>query len=145
MTVKPTNPKDLLGSNKIPLHLFPSTAITYGAIALLDGALKYGRNNFRHTGVRATIYIDAITRHLHAWTEGEDLDVDSGVPHLAHILASAAILVEAIEKGNLEDDRNFPTEYREMMDRLTPYVQYLKEKHADKKPIHYTIQDSLEK
>lgn len=44
---KPTNPKDIIGCNKIPMHLWPETATMLGAMALLDGMLKYGRSNWR--------------------------------------------------------------------------------------------------
>lgn len=140
--MKPTNPKDIIGSDKVPLHLWPTTATIYGAMGLLDGALKYGRANFRAVGVRASIYYDALNRHLNLWFEGEDIDPDSGLPHMAHVLACAAILVEAQVKGNLTDDRNLGTQYRELLDAVTPHVKRLKQKHADKSPKHYTIADN---
>lgn len=139
---KPTNPKDAIGSDKLPLHLWPSTATAYGALGLLEGMLKYGRSNYRAIGVRASIYYDAARRHLDAWFEGEDDAPDSGLPHLAHALACLAILVEAKVKGNLTDDRMYPTEYRALVEELTPEVKRLKDKYADKAPKHYTIQDA---
>lgn len=45
MATKPTNPKDAIGSNKVPMHLWPTTATIAGAMALLHGAMKYGRSN----------------------------------------------------------------------------------------------------
>lgn len=137
--VKETNPKDLVGSDKLPLHLWPTTATAMGCLALLDGALKYGRSNFRAVGVRASIYVDAAKRHLDAWFEGEEADPDSGLPHLAHALACSAILVEAIAKGNLSDDRAYPTRYREFVASLTPHVARLKQLRAGCSPRHYTI------
>jgi hypothetical protein len=138
---KPTNPKDAIGSDKLPLHLWPSTATIYGALGLLEGALKYGRSNFRAVGIRASIYIDALLRHTYALAEGEDYDPDSGLPHEAHILACAAIIVEARTKGNMIDDRSYPTRYRELVDQMTPHVARLKAKYQDRNPKHYTIQD----
>ena len=35
---KPTNPKDMIGSDKVPLHLWPETATVMGTMGLLDGA-----------------------------------------------------------------------------------------------------------
>lgn len=139
--LKPTNPKDLIGSNKLPLHLWPNTATALGALALLDGALKYGRSNFRHIGVRASIYYDAFNRHTKAWFEGEDNDPESGLPHLAHALACVAILVDAQAAGKLNDDRMFPANYREFVNSLTPHVARLKALHAERSPKHYTIKD----
>lgn len=138
--MKPTNPKDAIGSDKLPLHLWPATATVHGSLALLDGAGKYGRSNFRAIGVRASIYYDACCRHLNAWFEGEDVAPDSGVHHLGHALACLAVLVDAMEAGELNDDRMFPGGYRAMVERLTPLVAQIKARHADKAPQHYTIQ-----
>jgi hypothetical protein len=110
-----------------------------GCLGLLDGMLKYGRQNWRAAGVRASIYVDAAKRHLDAWFEGEDHDPDSGLPHLAHALACLAILVDSQAAGNLNDDRAFPGGYRHLVDKLTPLVPILKELHSDKNPKHYTI------
>ena len=140
-STKPTNPKDLIGSNKIPLHLWPTTATTLGALALLDGALKYGRSNYRHIGIRASIYYDAALRHMHAWFEGEDNDPDSGLPHLAHALACLAIIVDADAACKMTDDRMVPGGYCALRQLLTPNVARLKNLHSDKGPHHYTITD----
>lgn len=139
MDAKPSNPKDLIGSGKLPLHLWPTTATALGSLGLLDGMLKYGRSNFRAVGVRASIYYDAASRHLNAWMEGEDADPDSGLPHLAHALACLAIIVDAEAAGKLTDDRCAPGGYRKLVGQLTPHVARLKELHAGKDPKHYTI------
>jgi len=121
-----TNPKDSVGATKIPMHLWPETATVIGSLGLLDGALKYERNNWRAAGIRASIYVDALRRHLARWWEGEDLDPDSGLPHESHMLACLAILVDAKATGKLTDDRNqqgaglFHT-----MEEMTPHVQRL--------------------
>lgn len=142
--VKPSNPKDNVGSTKLPFHLWPETATALGCLGLLDGELKYGRSNFRAVGVRASIYVDACRRHLAAWFEGESVDPDSGVPHLGHALACLAILVEAEAAGNLNDDRMFPTNYRVWINTLTPYVAKLQQKYADRPvPVHYTIRSEI--
>ena len=144
-TSKNTNPKDLIGSDKIPLHLFPETATVYGAMAFLDGALKYGRANWRAAGVRASIYVDAAKRHLGKWFEGETIDEDSGLPHLAHALACIAILIDATEAGKLKDDRMYKGGYIELLKKMTPEVKRMKEKYKDKNPKHWTIADNEEK
>lgn len=139
---KPTNPKDAIATNKLPLHLWPETASAYGAMGFLDGALKYGRTNWRHAGVRASIYYDAARRHLAAWFEGEDIDPQSGVPHLGHALACIAILVDAKEAGKLNDDRAYPGGYAGLPQRFESLVASLRERHADKNPQHYTIMEA---
>jgi len=138
---KLTNPKDIIGSDKLPLHLWPTTATAMGCLGFLEGALKYGRSNFRAVGVRSSIYYDAARRHLDAWWEGEDNAPDSGLPHLAHLLACVAILVDAQACNKLNDDRMYPGGYREFADDLTKEVRRLKDKYADTpQPEHYTIQ-----
>lgn len=140
MTTKATNPKDRVGSGKLPLHLWPASATMLGCLGLLDGMLKYGRANWREAGVRASIYVDAAQRHLNAWFEGEDRDPDSGLPHLAHALACLAILIDADASDTLTDDRQYRGHgYREMVNWLTPEVERLKALHADKAPQHYDI------
>lgn len=138
---KNPNPKDSIGSTKVPLHLWPTTATVLGSVALLDGALKYGRSNFRVAEVRASIYFDAANRHLNAWFEGEAVDPDSGLPHLGHALACLAIVVDAEAAGMLIDDRMVAGGYRSMITELTPHVQRLQALHADKSPKHYVIGD----
>lgn len=140
-TTKASNPKDAVGCDKVPLHLWPTSATIGGALALLHGMLQYGRSNWRAVGVKASIYHDALQRHAAAWWEGEDLDPDSGLPHLYHVLACAAILVDAGACGNLTDDRAYPGGYRSFIDSMTSHVKRLKELHEGKTPKHYTIGD----
>lgn len=139
---KNPNPKDSIGSSKMPMHLWPETATMVGALGLLDGALKYGRANWRATDVRASIYIDAAKRHLNAWFEGEDNDPDSGIPHMGHALACLAIVVDAEAAGTLIDDRQVRGGYRTLLTALTPHVTRLQALHAAKAPHHYTIADN---
>ena len=102
------NPKGIAGAKKVPLHLFPTIGTILGAMACEDGAKKYGVNNWRGTPIKLTDYISAISRHLLAIQDGEDVDPKSGVKHLGHIMASAAIVADAEECGMLIDDRTFP-------------------------------------
>jgi len=143
-TSKLSNPKDLIGSDKLPIHLWPTTATALGCLGLLDGMLKYGRTNWRVVGARYTIYIDALLRHTMALLEGEDDDPDSGLPHLSHILACAAIIADAGAAGKLHDDRMTPGGYRAHVKELTPHVARLKAMHKDKHPKHYTIKRVVE-
>ena len=57
------NPKDALGLKKLPLNLWPNTATALGCISMSNGALKYGRSNFRAIGARASVYYSAARRH----------------------------------------------------------------------------------
>ena len=138
----PDNPKDGIGAAKIPMHLWPESATITGALGLLDGALKYERNNWRDAGVRASIYVDALRRHLARWWEGEDSDPDSGLPHEAHMLACLAIVVDAKALNKLIDDRNHKGEgFIKEIEALTPHVARLQDRHrapAKKPPLTAT-------
>lgn len=142
-TSKASNPKAAIGSDKLPLHLWPATATAMGCIGLLNGMLKYGRTNWRPAGARASTYYDASKRHLDAWFEGEEIDPDDGVPHLAAAIACLAIIIDAQASGVLEDDRMVAGRYRAMVDSLTPHVARLKAVHTQRNPKHYTIADVI--
>ena len=103
------NPKDLLGIKKVPLHLVPASSTIYQALAMADGAEKYGPYNWRDNKVIASIYVAACKRHLEAWFDSsEEYADDSGIPHLAHAVACICIIIDAYETGNLKDDRPVP-------------------------------------
>jgi len=140
---KGENPKDVVGALKLPLHLFPPAAIAHGCLAMLDGLLKYGRNNFRKKPIKASGYVAAILRHALAYLEGEDEAQDSGVSHLGHILATAAIMVDAQAAGTFIDDRNFAGQgYLKLLEELQPKVLVLLRKYEDRNPRHFTIKDN---
>lgn len=99
------NPKQAFGDAKVPLHLVPAPAMVAIAMGLKDGSRKYGAFNWRTLTVEVETYVGATLRHLMAWQDGEDVDPDSGNNHLAHAMASLAILVDALESGNVVDNR----------------------------------------
>jgi len=103
-----TNPKDLLGIKKVQINLVPPSSVIYQALAMEDGAVKYGPYNWRANKVIASIYVAAAMRHLQAWYDGEENASDSKKPHLGHALACLGIIVDAKETGNLVDDRPLP-------------------------------------
>ena len=136
---KDTNPKAAFAANKVPFHLWPAIASATGAMGLLEGVCKYGRSNWRKSGVRASTYVDALLRHVCDYFEGNDTDPDSGLPQFAHMLACCAILVDADASGVLVDDRQYKgAGYRRVLQRLTEHVQRIREKYADKNPKHYS-------
>ncbi len=70
---KDTNPKSAFGSAKVHLHLWPMSATVAGSMGMLEGALKYGRGNTRVKGAAASIYYDALMRHVGLWFEAKIL------------------------------------------------------------------------
>lgn len=99
------NPKTRVGSTKVPLHLVPPSATHYLALALEDGAKKYGAYNFRQEAISISTYKAAAQRHWDAFWDGEDIAPDSGVHHIAHAMACAALVLDAASIGKLVDDR----------------------------------------
>lgn len=141
--VKATNPKDAIGSGKLPIGLVPDSAIALESLAFLEGATKYGRYNWRAAGVRASIYHDALRRHLAAWWNGEDADPATGIPHLASVRACAAILIDAAVIDKLTDDRPPRAELvGELQRALADEVPRIRELYPDANPHQYTIADS---
>lgn len=130
VSTKLTNPKDAAAVGRVPLGLFPQTALAAGAMAFLEGHLKYGRYNWRTAGVSVMVYIDAALRHLIAYMNGEDIDPDSGLPHVSKALACLAIITDAKEVGKLIDDRPTPAPVGDMLNRLKADVTRLQEKYA---------------
>lgn len=99
------NPKDAIASAKPDLSLVTAAMMEGIAAALANGAVKYGRGNWRQTPVRALVYTAAAARHIKAWEDGEDAATDSGVHHLDHAIASLCIMRDAARAGTLIDDR----------------------------------------
>lgn len=102
---KETNPKDAVGIKKVPMSPVPAQVSMEIGLAMLEGARKYRRHNYRIAGVRMSVYYDAAMRHLMAWWEGEDLDPDSGLSHITKALASLVVLRDAMIQGKCQDDR----------------------------------------
>jgi len=102
---KKANPKDNVGVKKVPISTIPAQVLMEIGLAMLEGARKYGRHNYRVSGVRASVYYDAIFRHLSAYWEGQDIDPDSGLHHIVKAIACLVVLRDAMWAGNLIDDR----------------------------------------
>ena len=134
---KPTNPKDRVGSKKLPLDLVPSTVKTYAALAFLEGALKYGAYNWRVSGVRVSIYKAALERHLDKFWNGEWADPATGVPHLASVIACAGIILDADLAGKLTDDRPPPVNLGASITHQEQIVKHLQELFKDEAPKQY--------
>ncbi len=101
------NPKDRLGAKKPDLSLVPPSSVIHEATAMENGAAKYGPYNWREKKVRARVYVAAAMRHLAEYLDGADYSSDTSPPvhHLAHAKACCGIVLDALETGNLVDDR----------------------------------------
>lgn len=141
MNSKPSNPKDALGVRKAPMSTVSAVVLAEVGVAMLEGAAKYGRHNYRAVGVQSSVYYDATMRHLMAWWEGEDIDPDSGMSHITKAITSLVVLRDAMIQGMLTDDR--APSSAEFYARLNELAGAILDRHADKAPKHYTINDQL--
>lgn len=138
---KDTNPKDLIAGNKIPLWLLSPIAKAHWALAQFAGMVKYGAWNWRVSGVRASVYVSAMGRHVDAYLSGEQVDPVDGTRHLGNIMACAAILLDADEAGKLTEDRPPVVDHRPAYAELEALMVRLREQYADKTPKHYSLAD----
>lgn len=138
MSTKDTNPKDAIGIRKAPLSCVPMQVVAEVGVAMLEGAAKYGRFNYRVAGVRASVYYDALQRHMMQWWEmGENIDKDSGVHHITKAIATLMVLRDAMINGKCNDDR--PPSGKHTYDALNAMSEQIIDRHTDKSPMHYTI------
>lgn len=120
------NPKACWGAAKANFWGVPSSALIWLGNVMGSGGYKYGFYNYRDTKISASTYHDAIQRHLALYFDGEDLDplIDgpgnppgSGAPHLAHVMACCALLLDAQENGMMVDDRSKTGNVRRILDQ----------------------------
>lgn len=141
-STKDTNPKDSIGDRKVPLWLLSPIAKAHWAVAQFSGLIKYGAWNWRKAGVRKSIYLSAMQRHMDAYLSGEEHDPVDGTKHLGNIMACAAILLDAEAAGKIVDDRPPSVGLREAYAEVEATMSRLREQYADKAPRHYTIEDT---
>lgn len=142
-SLKPVNPKDVIGSKKLPLHLVPATVMIYAAMAFAEGASKYGAFNWRVTPVRYSVYMAAHDRHQAKLDNGQWADPKTQVPHLASMIACLGIIADAKLCGTLIDDRS-PTadDIEELIADAEVVVAHVVALNAHMAPHHCTINDA---
>jgi len=135
LETKDTNPKDAVGVKKAPISTVSGPVLLEVGLGMLEGARKYGRHNYRDSGVRASVYVDATFRHLIKWWEGEDIDTDSGLSHLTKAICSLFVMRDAMIFDNWTDDRP-PATPEGFMANLDKLAAKIVEKYPDaKEPI----------
>jgi hypothetical protein len=68
------------------------------------GSRKYARHNWRK-GYPWSWNFDALTRHLAAWVEGESIDPESHLNHMAHAAWHCLAILHFAAHGRGTDDR----------------------------------------
>lgn len=92
---------------KVALGLLPLEVLAPVAQVFEFGAAKYGEFDWYYDG-KNTEWIrtfSSIQRHLFAWHNGEDIDPDSGLPHLAHATSQLMILMSHVDNHPKMDNR----------------------------------------
>ena len=91
-------------NGKPPCELLSPLAVLGTVVVLGFGARKYAANNWRK-GLAWSRIIGAIMRHLFAFMMGEDLDPESGLPHVDHLGCEIMFLQELYRTRKDLDDR----------------------------------------
>jgi hypothetical protein len=79
---------------KLEYGLLPPLALEETVKVLTFGAQKYERDNWQKVGDAKRRYFDALQRHVWAWKQGEQIDPESGIHHLAHAMCCLMFLYE---------------------------------------------------
>lgn len=93
--------------DKPKLDLLSPIAMEGTAAILTFGAKKYAAHNWRK-GMLWSRAIGSLMRHLFAYLRGEDLDPESGLPHIDHIACNVMFLQEYYRTSKHLDDRYKP-------------------------------------
>lgn len=131
----PYNPKDAVGVRKWrQICAVPFTVLWELGVAMLEGARKYGRHNYRAAPVRASVYVDAaVAGHIFPWWEGEDLDPDTQLNHITKAIASLVVLRDAMIKGTFIDDRPPKSDVSAMRENMQRIVDDMFERIPEAK------------
>lgn len=79
--------------NKLDWLLLPFPQLEIVVKVLEFGARKYGINNWKHVHYPKPRYLKAAMRHLIARINGQRIDEESGLPHLAHCVCCLLFLL----------------------------------------------------
>jgi hypothetical protein len=83
--------------------LLPPLALKATVDVLTFGAQKYEPDNWKFVPDSKRRYFDALQRHLWQWKEGEEIDQESGMHHLAHAMCCLMFLYEHDVKYSKEE------------------------------------------
>lgn len=91
-------------ADKAPIDLIDPDFLVGLAEVLGFGAKKYAAHNWR-LGIQYSRLIAAAYRHLGAINKGEDVDPESGKPHVYHLACCVMFLSKMMESRPDLDDR----------------------------------------
>ena len=91
-------------AGKPDLSLIPLETLEDEARVWMYGEKKYKRFNWMK-GMAWSIPLACMLRHLAAYQRGEDIDPESGQPHMAHVMCNARMLTYYAKHYPEGDDR----------------------------------------
>lgn len=141
---KASNPKDAASDTRIPLWLLSGVAKIHWALAQFAGMLKYGAWNWRAAGIRMSVYLSAMERHIEGLKAGEEYDPVDGTRHEGNIMACAAIIMDARAAGKLIDDRPPRLDHRPTVAEGEALMAKLREQYKNRAPKHFSINDDIQ-
>jgi len=91
-----------LNTGKPMMSLIPLIGLRSAAQVFEYGRAKYAAWNWAK-GMPWSVPVDCMLRHLEAIQRGEDIDPESGLPHIGHLMCNALMLAtyrETYPEGN---------------------------------------------
>lgn len=85
-------------SGKPRWSLLPIKQVEDVVKVLTCGAQKYSDNNWENVSNIEDRYFSAAMRHISAWKQGNKLDGETGLPHLAHAVCCFLFIMWFDEK-----------------------------------------------
>ena len=81
-------------ANKPQYSLLPSAALLETVKVLTFGATKYAPDNWRYVDNASVRYFDAANRHMWQWWNGEELDSETNLHHLASAISNLMFILD---------------------------------------------------
>ena len=110
-------------SEKPKLYLLPPKSIIEIGKVLTYGAEKYDAENWRKVDDLQNRYTSAALRHIFAHIDGEKLDEETGLSHLAHAMCCLLFKLEDELLGESEKERTRETDAGEHSPRYRVVVE----------------------
>ena len=78
---------------KLRWDLLPMECVEEVVKVLSFGSRKYAPNNWKAVEQGSERYYAALMRHLVAYRKGEEIDPESGLSHLSHVMCNLVFLI----------------------------------------------------